>query len=293
MYDKIVQDEEMHEKARVNQEKKIKKKQDWIKKFGAKSTMATRAKSMAKMIEKMGQGDKLQDIATLDFNFNYLDYGSKESMISAKDLGFAYPDGETLIKDLSFRVREGDRICIIGKNGKGKSTLLKVIAGELADNLGEISYHDKVVTGYFGQTNVDRLDKKKMIYEEVQAYAPDLPETQIRRVCGQMLFSGNLAKKPISILSGGERSRVLLAKILVKPVNLLFLDEPDNHLDMESCEALADAIDEFQGAILMVTHNEETIDTVANKLIVFDAGKVQFFDGTYSDFLKKVGWQDV
>ena len=273
-----------------SRKKKHKKTKEWIDRFGAKASMATRVQSRVKMLEKIGLKDKLNKVVDLDFKFNYEEYTSKENLVNVKDLTFGYEDGDLLFKGLSFRIRNGDKICIIGSNGKGKTTLLNLIYGHLKLLSGEVTTHEKTKIGYFGQTNISRLDPNKTIYEEMQSQAPAIPQAKVRATCGKMLFPGDLSNKKISILSGGEKSRVMLGGILLNPTNALLLDEPTNHLDMQSCEALLDAIDNFEGAVVMITHDEGVIKDIATKLIVFDNDQAIFYDGSYDEFLKKVGW---
>ena len=290
--EKIAAEEEIYEKTRINEDKQREKTQEWINRFGAKASMASRAQSKIKMLEKQGSKEKLRNIATLDFEFNYLPYNSKEKLVEVKNFTFGYDKDTILIDNLSFNIGIDDKICVIGKNGKGKSTLLKLVTGDLESFSGSKKQNDKTEIGYFGQMNIDRLDPKLSIYEEMQNAAPTLNQTTVRKTCANMMFSGTLSNKYISVLSGGEKSRVMLGKILLKPSNLLLLDEPTNHLDMDSCESLAGAIKAFEGAVLMVTHDEHFLKEIANKLIVFDDNKVSVFEGTYKDFLKKVGWKD-
>src|SRR4030095_3748530 len=213
-------------------------------------------------------------------------------MMHVKDLSFHYDPEAPLIQNLSFSIKADDRIAVIGKNGKGKSTLLNLLAEELSPVQGEIRSHSDVKIGYFGQTNINRLQKDLTVEEEILNANPDLGRTVVRGICGTMMFSGDKAEKRIAVLSGGEKSRVLLGKILAKPANLIFLDEPTNHLDMESIETLVDAIQDFEGALLIVTHSEMILKAVANKLIVFQHGGVEVFDGTYEEFLERVGWEE-
>jgi ATP-binding cassette subfamily F protein 3 len=290
--EKIALEEEMYEKTRINEAKQREKTEEWINRFKAKASMATRAQSKMKMLEKQDKKEKLENIATLDFNFNYQPYISKDNLIDASNLTFGYDEKETLIKKLSLRVDKEDKICIIGKNGKGKSTLLKLITGDLTPKDGNIKANNKTEIGYFGQMNIDRLNNDLSIYEEMQNSAPTTNQTTVRCVAGNMMFSGTLSNKAIGVLSGGEKSRVMLGKILLKPSNLLLLDEPTNHLDMDSCESLMQAIKNFEGAVLMVTHNEYFLKEIANKLIVFDDNKTFVFEGGYDDFLGKIGWAD-
>jgi ATP-binding cassette subfamily F protein 3 len=290
--EKIAAEEEIYEKTRVNEDKQRQKTEDWIKRFGSKASMASRAQSRVKMLEKQDVKEKLDHVATLGFKFNHTPYLSKENMIEAQNVAFGYSADNLLIKNLSFTVADGDKICIIGKNGKGKSTLLKLLTQDLKALEGNVKVNGKVEIGYFGQMNIDRLDKNATIYEELQKVDEKLPQTRVRQVCGNMMFSSDLANKKISVLSGGEKSRVTLGKILLKGVNLLLLDEPTNHLDMESCESLMEAIRTFEGAVIMVTHDEGFLKELANRLIIFDDNKTFTFDDSYEFFLKRLGWKD-
>jgi len=146
--------------------------------------------------------------------------------------------------------------------------------------------------GYFGQTNIQRLNPKLTIEEEIEQTNPALTRTQVRNICGTMMFGGDLALKKVAVLSGGEKSRTLLGKILAHPSNLLLLDEPNNHLDMESIDALIESLQDFPGAVLIVTHNERILRALATKLIVFHRGKVDVFNSGYDEFLEKIGWEE-
>jgi len=181
---------------------------------------------------------------------------------------------------------------VIGNNGKGKSTLLNVLSGGLKPLTGELKAHPDMKLGYFGQTNIQRLNPKLTIEQEIEHTNPALTRTQVRNICGTMMFGGDLALKKISVLSGGEKSRTLLGKILAHPSNLLLLDEPNNHLDMESIDALIESLQNSPGALLIVTHNERILRALATRLIVFHRGRVDVFDNGYDEFLEKIGWED-
>jgi len=291
--EQIEQEEVIHEKTRINQEKNRKKTQEWIDRFKSKATLASRAQSKIKMLEKQEVFEKLSNMEKLDFKFTYHNYNSKESLLKTENINFNYDKNKPLLKNFSTKVNKGDKICIIGKNGKGKSTLLKLLHDEIKPHSGTINIHSKTKIGYFGQMNIDRLTEEKTIYEEMQSVDEHIIETTVRRTCAHMMFSGDLADKKISVLSGGEKSRVMLGKILLKPVNMLFLDEPTNHLDMESTEALMNAVYSFSGSVLMVSHDEYFLNKIANKLIIYDNGKVFNFNGTYKEFQKRIGWKDL
>jgi ATP-binding cassette subfamily F protein 3 len=212
--------------------------------------------------------------------------------MEVNDLYFGFKFGAPLIDRLSFSVGKKDRIAIIGKNGKGKTTLLNLLSGELAPLSGEVRHHNDLKFAYFGQTNINRLDPQKTVEEEIMEAHPDHNRGASRTICGVMMFPKDNALKKISVLSGGEKSRVLLGKLLVSPANMLILDEPTNHLDMESTDSLLEAIDDFSGAVVIVTHSEMILHAVATRLIVFDGGKATLFEGTYQDFLDRVGWSN-
>jgi ATP-binding cassette, subfamily F, member 3 len=291
LYAQILQEEEIHEKTRLNREKKLQKEMAFIERFRAKATKASAVQSRLKRLEKMPSLEKLAQLDHLDFSFHDVPFEA-DRMLELKNLSFHFEEKNPLILDLSLSVKAGDRIAVIGKNGKGKSTLLRLMAGELSPVSGEIDRHPQAKTGYFGQTNIQRLNPSLTIEKEIASVDPDLSVTAVRNICGTMMFSGDQAEKKISVLSGGEKSRVLLGKILAQPCNLLLLDEPTNHLDMESIEALLDSLEEFAGAVVIVTHSEMILDDLVTKLIVFHRGRAEYFPGTYEEFLEKFGWED-
>ena len=290
-YEQLASNEEHHEKQKLAQDKKIKELEEFIAKNKARASTAALAQSKVKILEKM---DVLEDIGydtTLKFDFNFKDTAAK-FLLEVKDVSFGYTKDNILFKDISFALQKGETLGIIGKNGKGKSTLLNVISNELKALSGTIDYHGSTVFGHFGQTNISHLNKNSTIMDEIHSTNTKLPESVIRSICGLMMFSGDNAKKKISLLSGGEKSRVMLGKIIAKDVNLLFLDEPTNHLDMDSIVALTKAIKAFEGSSIIVTHSEELLREVCDRLIVFANDEAICFDGTYDEFLEKIGWDD-
>ncbi|MEK7741867.1 MAG: ABC-F family ATP-binding cassette domain-containing protein, partial [Nitrospirota bacterium] len=291
VYQQLLLKEEVYEKTRVNDEKKRKEIEQFINRFRAKATKAKAVQSRVKALQKKERLEKLSDTKNLDFTFNSAPFNSKQLM-EVKDLSFGFDPGAPLIDGLSFYVGKKDRIAIIGKNGKGKTTLLNLLSGELAPLSGEVRQHNDLKLAYFGQTNVNRLNLQKTVEEEIMEAHPDHSRGASRKICGVMMFPGDDALKKISVLSGGEKSRVLLGKLLVSPANMLMLDEPTNHLDMESAESLLEAIDAFSGGVVIVTHSEMILHAIATRLIVFDNGKATLFEGTYQDFLDRVGWNN-
>ena len=291
MYQQILQQEEIHEKTRLNDAKKREEIEEFVNRFRAKATKAKAVQSRVKSLEKMGNLEKLSNIKTLDFSFKSAPFQGKWLM-NATDISFSYQqDGQKLIDGLTIAVGKNDRIAIIGKNGKGKTTLLDILAGELQPQTGIINHNQNSALAYFGQTNVNRLSLQKTIEQEIMDTHPDCSKGAARKICGIMMFSGDNALKKIDVLSGGEKSRVLLGKLLVTPANLLLLDEPTNHLDMDSIDSLVEAIEEFDGGVIIVTHSELMLNAVATRLIVFDNDKVTVFEGNYQEFLDRVGWE--
>ncbi|MFA5073062.1 MAG: ATP-binding cassette domain-containing protein [Nitrospirota bacterium] len=292
LYDQILLEEEIHEKTRQNDEKKRKEVEQFINRFRAQATKAKAVQSRIKALSKHEKLEKLSEVKTLDFAFRSAPFAAKWLM-NAEDLSFSFSsDSQKLIDALTLPVGKKDRIAVIGKNGKGKTTLLNLLGRELSPTTGDIKIHPNTKIAYFGQTNINRLQPDKTALQEIMDVHPDHSRNEAYSICGLMMFEGDHALKKISVLSGGEKSRVLLGKLLVSPSNLLLLDEPTNHLDMESIDSLIEAIEEFDGAVIIVTHSEMILEAVATKLVVFDNGTVNVFDGTYLDFLERVGWQD-
>ena len=291
LFEQILLEEEVHEKTRMNEEKKRKDVEQFINRFRAQANKAKAVQSRIKALQRHEQLEKLTDIRTLDFAFNAAPFSGKQLLV-AETVSFGFDKHDQLIKDLNLVIGKRDRIAIIGKNGKGKTTLLNLLAGELKPQHGVITPHPATKLAYFGQTNISRLNAANTVEEEIMDVHPDHSRGVSRKICGLMMFPGDHALKRISVLSGGEKSRVLLGKILVSPANLLFLDEPTNHLDMESIDSLIEAIEAFAGAVVIVTHSEMILHAVAEKLVIFDDNKVRVFEGTYQDFLDRVGWQD-
>ncbi len=290
-YDQIAQDEEVYEKTRINDERRRKEIQQFITRFRAKARLANLVQSRIKTLKKMEKKEKLEQMKFLDFSFRSSPFPGKRAL-TARNLNFGYEHGHALIDDLNITIEAGEKVCVVGKNGRGKTTLLKLLAGVLSPQAGETVYHPSIEIGFFEQTNVQSLVDSRSVEEEILYSYPDIDRQRARDICGAMMFTGDDALKKISVLSGGEKSRVMLGKLLATPVNLLLLDEPTNHLDMESCDALLSAIDFFEGTVIMVTHNEMFLHTLAQRLIVFQNDHIEVFDGTYGEFLEKDGWRD-
>ncbi len=290
----VAEEDEIYEKTKDNQERERKHMEEFVTRFRAKASLASQAQSRLKKLQKMDSMEVLSKEKTLKLKFNYSDCPSKV-LLEVKNISFSY-DGQNLpqhlIDNLSFMVGKNDRIGIIGKNGKGKTTLLRLLASELKEISGEQRAHPKLQIGYFAQTNIKDLFDDHSIEQEIATANQGLSFQQIKRICGTMMFDGTLSQKKIKILSGGEKSRVLLGKILATSSNLLLLDEPTNHLDQESVESLINGLEDYPGALALVTHSERILKKVVNKLIVFHRNRVEFFNGDYNYFLEKIGWEE-
>jgi ATP-binding cassette, subfamily F, member 3 len=290
-YAQIVLEDEIHEKTRANEEKKRAQAEAFINRFRAQASKAKLVQSRIKMLERLPKLDELGDIESLDFEFRHAPFAAK-TLLEARNLSFGYTPEYLLFRHINLTINARDKFGVIGNNGKGKSTLLNVLSGGLTPVTGEIKTHPDMRLGYFGQTNILRLDPKLSIEEEIERANPALTRTQARNICGTMMFGGDLAVKKVAVLSGGEKSRTLLGKILAHPSNLLLLDEPNNHLDMESIDALIESLQNFPGAVLMVTHNERILRALATQLIVFHRGRVDVLSSGYDEFLEKLGWEE-
>ena len=207
-YAQLSANEELYEKQKINQDKKVKELEDFIARNKARASTAALAQSKVKQLEKMDLLDDLGYDPTLKFDFNYKETPAKV-LLEVKDLAFGYTPQNILFKNISFVLEKGKCLGIIGKNGKGKSTLLNLIANELKPLKGEVVFHSSTSYAHFGQTNISRLSPNNTVMDEIYSANPKLGESVVRNICGGMMFSGESAKKKISLLSGGEKSRVM------------------------------------------------------------------------------------
>jgi ATP-binding cassette, subfamily F, member 3 len=289
LYTQIALEEETYEKTRINDERKRKEIEQFIAKFRASAQLQGLVESRKKTLVKMGHKDKLETVKSLDFDFAYKKFTGKY-VLTAEGLTFGYRKDQPLLRDFGIVIGARDRVFVVGPNGRGKTTLLKLLAGALVPDAGSVVSLQAVEAGYFEQTNVQSLVPANTVLEEIASGDASIEPAQARRLAGLMMFEDDNALKRIAVLSGGEKSRVLLGKLIATPVNLLLLDEPTNHLDLESSDALLTAIDNFPGAVVMVTHNEMFLEALAERLIVFQNDGVTIFEGSYDRFLERVGW---
>ncbi len=284
----IEYEEDIWEKTRVNDEKERNRQAKFIREFRSGARSAGLVQSRIKMLNKRKNLESLTPMQKIEFSFPYSNFNGAQ-YLEARNLQFSYDGEKDLLKKCSFRVMPGEKIAVIGQNGAGKSTLLKVLTEELTQQSGVLKKNVNLETNYFGQSNVLTLAKDNTVLEEI-AGAGEISEQKARTIAGNLLFSGGLALKRIEVLSGGEKSRVNLGRMMARETNFLLLDEPTNHLDYESVKALENAVKNFPGAVVFVSHNEDFLKNCADKLIVFDGGEVFEFMGTYEEFLNKKGF---
>ncbi|MFT7184225.1 MAG: ATP-binding cassette subfamily F protein 3 [Oceanicoccus sp.] len=290
MMTQIKREESVHEKTRVNQEKKSAKTKEFISKFRAGARSAGLVQSRIKALDKLKISKKLEKLPDIKFNFKSQEFRGSQLM-RATNIAYSYEDSNPIIEAFSLAVRPKERIAIIGPNGKGKSTLLRLLVRDLEIQSGKLKVHENIKLGYFGPSQVQALDPQNTILAELMSL-PKAKEQLVRSVCGSLLFTGKTVKKKIEKLSGGERSRVGLAKLILSENNLLVLDEPTNHLDMESCQALTESLKNFPGTILFVSHDEKMISELATRLVVFDCGQIEVLEKEYDQFLADGGWAE-
>ena len=276
---------EILEATYKTQQKKIEQTERFIERFRAKNTKSSQVQSRIKMLEKTERIELPKERREIRFEFP-APKRSGHRVIEVKHLHKNY--GETVVyQGIDLTLFRGDKVALVGPNGAGKSTLLKILAGVLDYEKGEVVLGKDVTRAYFAQHQFDLLRSEHTVYEELLSIATDESQTQLRTLLGTFLFSGDEIEKKVSVLSGGEKSRLVLAKMLLKPANLLLLDEPTSHLDIASRNVLEMALKQFQGAICLITHDRHLINQIAGKVIEIDQGTPNIYLGNYDDYLYK------
>jgi ATP-binding cassette subfamily F protein 3 len=277
------------EAAKRNQDKKKEQLTRTIERFKAKSSKASQAQSMMKML------DKMEDITLPDhlrFTGTILippPPPSGSEAVRLENIAFAYNDGEWILKDVSLQIDSGDKVAIVGYNGTGKTTLLKMIAAQLAPNDGKVVLGHNIIRGYQAQEFADILPPEQTVYDVVKnAMSEKVPVNSLQSILGSFGFCGDHAYKPIKVLSGGEKIRVCFARIFVNPPNLLILDEPTTHLDIAACEALQQALIDYQGTVCLVSHDIEFVENVATTIVAMRPPGIKKYYGGYEYFQQKV-----
>jgi ATP-binding cassette subfamily F protein 3 len=271
--------------AYKNQRDQIEHLEAFINRFRAQATKAKQVQSRIKELEKIERIEIPEEEPVIHFKFPQPP-PSGRTVVEAEGLGKSY-GAKRVFSNARFTIERGDRVALVGVNGAGKSTLIKLLTGAEAPTEGTVKLGHNVVSEYFAQDQYKVLDGDARMLEDISRAARKVPESELRSLLGCFLFSGDDVFKPLGVLSGGERNRFALARILVSPSNFLLLDEPTNHLDMRAKDVLLDAIAAFSGTVVFVSHDRYFIDRLATRVIEVENGLITTFPGNYEDYLRK------
>jgi len=280
----------MARQAEMERNKKLKEKEElerFIARFSANASKARQATSRQKQLEKLDiQEIKLSSRRDPSILFKpNRDIGNE--VLEVEGLSKSY-DGNIVFENLGFKVEKGDKIALIGANGVGKSTLLEILMGNLEADSGSFKWGQTIYTTYFPQNTTEIVTGTEKLYQWIQNFNQKWHIDEIRKCLGRMLFSGEEQEKEVDACSGGEKHRVMLSKMMMDDANFLVLDEPDNHLDLEAIVALGEALHQYQGGVICVTHDRELIDAFANRILKIESdGSIVDFRGNYEEFVEK------
>lgn len=270
--------------AFTNQQKQIADTEKFIERFRSKATKAVQVQSRVKQLDKIDRIEiDEEDTASMRFYFPPAPRSGKV-VVEANGVGKSYGD-KRIFNDANFFIESGKKIAFVGKNGEGKTTMTKIIVGEL-EHEGELKIGHNVNLAYFAQNQAEELDKELTVFETVDKAAHGEIRKQVRNLLGAFMFGGEEADKKIKVLSGGERARVALCKLMLEPINLLVLDEPTNHLDIRSKEVLKAALQKYDGTLIVISHDRDFLDGLVEEMYEFKDGQVKQFLGGVYDFLK-------
>ncbi len=275
--------------AYKNQRDRIEDLEAFINRFRYQATKAKQVQSRIKELDKIERIEVPEEEATIHFTFPQPP-ASGRTVIDVQHLTKVYPtrDGQgrkTILEDVSFTIDRGDRIALVGANGAGKSTLIRMLSGLEAPTSGEVKLGHNVLADYFAQDQYKVLDGAAGMLDDISASSPKVPVVELRNLLGCFMFSGDDVFKKLGVLSGGERNRYAMAKMLVSPANMLLLDEPTNHLDLRAKDVLLEAIRGFSGTVLFVSHDRYFIDGLATRVFEVEERRVHIYPGNYEDYL--------
>ncbi len=273
-------------RAYENQQKQIEDTEAFIERFRYKATKAVQVQSRIKQLEKIERIEvDEEDNSALRLKFVCSSRSGNYPVI-CEDVAKAYGD-HVVFHDVNLTINRGEKVAFVGKNGEGKSTLVKCIMGEISDYTGKLTLGHNVQIGYFAQNQAQLLDGELTVFDTIDRVAVGDIRLKIRDILGAFMFGGEASDKKVKVLSGGERTRLAMIKLLLEPVNFLILDEPTNHLDMRSKDVLKEAIRDFDGTVILVSHDRDFLDGLATKVYEFGGGVVKEHLGGIYDFLKK------
>ena len=278
------------EAAYRHQREHIEHLEAFIRRFRAQATKARQVQSRIKELERIERIELPPEEAAIHFTFPQPP-GSGRTVVEASQVSKSYAPKQ-VFAGAQFTIERGDRIALVGPNGAGKSTLMRLLAALDTPTDGEIRHGHNVVLQYFAQDQYKELDPGARMLDDIGASAPRIPQTELRSLLGCFLFSGDDVFKPLGVLSGGERNRYALARLLVSPANFLLLDEPTNHLDMRAKEVLLEAIRNFTGTVVFVSHDRAFIDALATRVFEIRDGSVHVYTGNYEDYLWQISRQE-
>jgi ATP-binding cassette subfamily F protein 3 len=269
--------------AKKRQDEEIARVQEFIDRFRYKATKAAQVQSRVKMLEKVERIEVPPERKRIHFQFPSAPKSGR-MVFELEHLRKAYGP-KVVLDDISLHIERGDRIALVGHNGAGKSTLMRMLSAEEPPDRGRRSEGHQVVMQYFAQDEATRLDPSPTVYETLSSGSPDAMIPAIRNILGGFLFSGDDVYKKVAVLSGGERTRLAVARMLLRPSNTLLLDEPTNHLDLDSKEVLLDALADYGGTLIFVSHDRYFVERLATRIVDVGDGKAILYPGTYTEYL--------
>ncbi|PWJ38585.1 ABC-F family ATP-binding cassette domain-containing protein [Sediminitomix flava] len=283
---------EVQKNAFANQQQKIKQTEQFINRFRAQATKARQVQSKVKMLDRMERiEDVREDSAAIDFDFRFSTRPGK-IIFDMKDVDKAYGP-KKIFEDAQIAIERGDKIALIGANGKGKSTLLRMVGGTEGPDKGDCKLGHNVIPSFYAQHQLESLTLENEILQELSQAGSDKTELELRTILGAFLFTGEDVFKKIKVLSGGEKSRVALAKTLISEANFHLLDEPTNHLDIVSVNILIQALQRYEGTFLIVSHDRYFISNVATKIWYIEDHQVKEYPGTYAEYMEWVSKRNI